>query len=115
RQDDVGVRLELGIARRAALQELGVAHDDEQAIVEVVSDSADQASHRLELLRLTKPFFQALARFGGSQCFVNVEDVDDRVAKPAALVAQLLGRKLPPTVFAAANVALLHAVSVDLP
>ena len=63
RLDDLHA-LALGIVRsQLEEQQLAVAHDDGQEIVEVVSDGAGQASHGLHLLKMPHLLFAAMQRF----------------------------------------------------
>jgi hypothetical protein len=60
RHHQVGVLDEGTVGRQSTLQELPVAHDDDEAIVEVVRDAARELPDGAELLRLEQLLVVAL-------------------------------------------------------
>jgi hypothetical protein len=66
----------LGVAAHALLQQLQIAHDDGEQVVEIVRDAAGELAHGLHLLRLAELL---LHRPTLSDVFLDGDEVGDFV------------------------------------
>ena len=81
------------LQRQLPLQELGVAHDDDEAVVEVVGDAARELADGPELLLLAKLGLQTLPRSGQLSLLLDVREVDGEKLESTA--ARRATRKRP--------------------
>src|SRR5204863_1191241 len=102
--------------RKTAPGKLRVSQDDDQTIVEIVSDSTSQPTERFKLLRLPQIGGQARAQLVRGTPLLDVREVERQKGEPPALVAR--GNHLdgcPEHLAALPNEALLVAIAIHLP